>query len=182
MFNELYEVWLRESETSKLQKLKPDFYRHLGEYFRSLRREVEEADEKSLKGRLRLRELEKAEALASDLLKLRLKKIFNLLEEAEKPPEALNLAEEEVAVYSRVKEAFQAAEALREAVLSGVEEKPEEKLVLVRFLKEASARVDSNLKTYGPFKEEDVAYLPQELAEGLIRHGIAVRIQAGSHA
>jgi DNA replication factor GINS len=177
MFNELYEAWLRESETSKLQKLKPDFYRHLGEYFRGLRREVEEADEKSLKGRLKLRELEKAEALAYDLLKLRLKKIFSLFQEVEKPPEALNLAEEEVAVYSKVKEAFQAAEALKEAAISGVEKKPEEKLVLVRFLKEAPALVDSNLKTYGPFKAEDVAYLPQELAEGLIRHNIAKKVK-----
>lgn len=178
MFSELYEAWLRESENAELQRLNTDFYKRLSEYFRSLRKEVEGIDEKSLKGRLKIRELEKVEALASDLLKLRFRKIFSLFQDVEKPPEALNLTGEELAIYGKVREAFQAAEALRKAVISGVEEKPpEEKPVLVRFLKDAPALVDSNLKTYGPFKAEDVAYLPRELAEGLIRHNIAKKVK-----
>ena len=176
MFEELYEAWLRESENAELQKLNHEFYKRLTEYLGRLRREAEEADRKSLAGRLKVRELEKAQVLASDLLRLRFKKIFSLLEAEGKPPAELNLAEEEVAIYGGVKEALQAAETLREIVLSGVE-REEEKLVLVRFLKDTPALVDSNLKTYGPFKSEDVAYLPRELAEGLIRHNIAKRVK-----
>lgn len=176
MFQELYEAWLRETENPELQKLKPEFYKRLAQYFRSLRRELREVDEKSLRGRLKLQEFEKAEALASDLLKLRFEKIFSLLRSG-KLPESLNLAEEEVSIYGKVKEALEKAEALREYVFSGVEREEGDRLILVRFLKDAPALVDSNLKTYGPFKREDVAYLPKELAEGLIRHNIAKRVK-----
>jgi len=174
LFDELYEAWLQENENPELQKLRDDFYRRLSSYLKSL--EAGEADEKSLKGRLKARELEWAKKLALDLLKLRFEKILRFsLGESSK---ALNATQEEFSFYNRLKEASKAAEEFFEEVISGRLGEPEEKLVLVRFLKDAPALVDSNLKSYGPFKAEDVAYLPRELAEGLIRHNIAKRVKA----
>jgi len=176
LFNELYEAWLQENENPELQRLTENFYLRLSQYIKSLEEEARGLDEKSLKGRLKARELEWAKKLAQDLLKLRFQKIFSL-SRLEGPPEALNMTEEELAIYNHVREAAKAAEALLEKVVSGISQ-AEEKMVLVRFLKDAPALVDSNLKTYGPFKAEDVAYLPKELAEGLIRHNIAKRVKA----
>ena len=61
--------------------------------------------------------------------------------------------------------------------LKGVrgEEKPR-RILLVRFMQAIPAIVGPNAKTYGPFKAEDVASLPIENAESLIKRGIAVKV------
>jgi len=67
----------------------------------------------------------------------------------------------------------------------GVEKKAEAKpvepskpseLVLVRFLQDVPPIVGVDLKTYGPFRKEDVANLPKENAEALIKQGLAKAI------
>jgi len=55
--------------------------------------------------------------------------------------------------------------------------KPSE-LVLVRFLQDVPPIVGVDLKTYGPFKKEDVANLPRENAEALVKQGLAKRVGA----
>ena len=56
------------------------------------------------------------------------------------------------------------------------EEKPK-KLQLVRFLKEIPAIVGADMKTYGPFKPEDIATLPSENARVLIKRAAAIEIE-----
>ncbi|MEM3104434.1 MAG: hypothetical protein QXD69_02895, partial [Candidatus Bathyarchaeia archaeon] len=51
------------------------------------------------------------------------------------------------------------------------------RIVLVRFLKESPAIVGVDLKTYGPFKPEDIAYIPEENAEILEKRGLATRVK-----
>jgi len=64
----------------------------------------------------------------------------------------------------------------------GVEKKAEAKpvepsvtseRVLVRFLQDISSFVGVDLESYGPFKREDIANLPRENAEALIKQGLA---------
>ncbi len=52
--------------------------------------------------------------------------------------------------------------------------------VLVRFLKDIPSIVGVDLKAHGPFLKEDIASLPWENAESLVRQGTAVEIQAAS--
>ena len=49
--------------------------------------------------------------------------------------------------------------------------------MVVRFLKDVPSIVGVDLKTYGPFKSEDVASLPIENARVLIRQGLAVEVE-----
>jgi DNA replication factor GINS len=58
----------------------------------------------------------------------------------------------------------------------GCEFGKKKKGIVLRFLKDAPSIVGSNLKTYGPFKAEDVASLPVENAEILIQRGLAKKI------
>jgi DNA replication factor GINS len=52
------------------------------------------------------------------------------------------------------------------------------KKTMVRFLQNIPAIVGANAQVYGPFKTEDVATLPEENAESLIKRGIALRVEA----
>ena len=60
--------------------------------------------------------------------------------------------------------------------------KPEKKTkgMVVRFLQEIPAIVGSDMKTYGPFKPEDIATLPVENAKALIKQGVAEEVEAKS--
>jgi DNA replication factor GINS len=49
--------------------------------------------------------------------------------------------------------------------------------VILRFLKEIPAIVGADMKTYGPFKPEDIASLPVENAKVLIKQGVAVEVE-----
>lgn len=70
--------------------------------------------------------------------------------------------------------------------LQGIEPSnlPERKKVnlLLRFVKDMPSIIGVDLKTHGPFKEEDVAILPYENAESLIRQGTAVEIRTSPTA
>ena len=46
---------------------------------------------------------------------------------------------------------------------------PENSIKLIRFLQEIPQFVGTDLSTYGPFDKEDIANLPSEIAELLIK-------------
>jgi DNA replication initiation complex subunit (GINS family) len=48
---------------------------------------------------------------------------------------------------------------------------------VVRFLKAVPAIIGIDMKTYGPFQQEDVVAIPVENAENLIRRGIAKEVE-----
>jgi DNA replication factor GINS len=47
----------------------------------------------------------------------------------------------------------------------------------IRFLRAVPAIIGIDMKTYGPFKAEDLASMPVENAENLIRRGIAKEVE-----
>ena len=73
-----------------------------------------------------------------------------------------------------VKNLFEGKET--ETALKPKEEKLER--ILVRFTREMPAIMGTDMKSYGPFKAEDIATLPLQNAEALLRQGVAIRIEA----
>jgi DNA replication factor GINS len=61
--------------------------------------------------------------------------------------------------------------------LPGMKSKKKAKGMVVRFLKEVPEIVGADMKTYGPFKAEDVATLPVENAKALIKQEVAVEVE-----
>ncbi|HZY47710.1 MAG TPA: hypothetical protein VFE96_07945, partial [Candidatus Bathyarchaeia archaeon] len=72
----------------------------------------------------------------------------------------------------------------KEDTVQGVEpsNSPEEKKdrLLLRFIRDMPSIIGVDLKTHGPFLKEDIAVLPFENAESLIRQGMAVEITHSS--
>jgi DNA replication factor GINS len=181
MYNELYEAWKKEKENKELQTFSRDFYSRLTDYVKSLREESRMLDRKALKARLMLRELENVKKLTKELVQLRYKKTLNETITGKVVPGDV-LTEEEEGLHKAILPLAESYKAFLKDILRGHsspvkrEEKP--KRMLLRFLQDIPAVIGSDMRTYGPFKAEDIATLPIENARIFLEKGIAVEVEA----
>jgi DNA replication factor GINS len=92
------------------------------------------------------------------------------------------LTREEEKLLGEVSPSIESHQALLKGILSGrsprIEVEDKAKAIILRFLEVIPAIVGADMKTYGPFKPEDIASLPVENARILIKQGVAVEIEA----
>ena len=86
MYEELYEVWKQELESTKLTKLASDFYLELADYFKRLAVEDRMLDRRSVKAMLLRKEMQNAKRMVQDLTNERYRKITFLTSKGEKVP------------------------------------------------------------------------------------------------
>jgi DNA replication initiation complex subunit (GINS family) len=134
-------------------------------------------DQRSLKAILLDEETRRMERLVVELIDRRLSKIWQMSQtDAQVPTHASEKwAQEELSNLSRHYRKF------KEDTVQGIEpsnfpEKKKDRLLL-RFVKDMPSIIGVDLKTHGPFLREDIAILPYENAESLIRQGTAVEIR-----
>lgn len=179
MYNELFDAWRKEMENPELQPLPKDFYTRLADYVRRIREERRMIDEESLRGKLLQVEEENVKRMIRDLVMTRHKKIFQLIERDEIIPLA-SLTEEEESLYSSLIVNKKAIENLLSDILLGQKPKIRQSkpkgFIIVRILKEIPQIIGVDMRTYGPFKPEDIAVLPEENARLLIKQEVAVEV------
>lgn len=182
MYDEVYDAWKKEQESVELQPLAKDFYARLAGYVKKIREETKMLDEKTAKARLIKHELRNARRLIKALVRLRFEKIFHAATAGE-TVSAEALTEDEEKLCSRVAPLAESYQEFLKGVLIGRLQRAEEeskekpKRVLVRFLKDMPAIIGADMKTYGPFKTEDVGTVPAENAAVLIKQGIAAKVE-----
>lgn len=179
VYHVVYESWKAENSTSELTKLPENFYHIVVEYLRKAKEEIRMIDLKTLKASLLKIELENVKQMIRELAKLRCMKITQIWLNSEKVPSGFLTAEEEKIFkyesnFAREYQHFIERIIQRQTLEQEFEQKW--KSVVLRFLKDAPAIVGLNLKTYGPFKAEDIASLPAENAEILIQKGLAEKV------
>ncbi|MCX8175670.1 MAG: hypothetical protein N3E48_00355 [Candidatus Bathyarchaeota archaeon] len=177
MYRKIYEAWKNEVEDGKLQPLPENFYQDFSAYIKNLREEIKGLDEKSLKYKLKQLEVEKSSELLNLLIDLRLKKIVKLLFEERGEMDHSLLTLEEKSFYEQLNQGFKF---YRKLVKNSVEGKTlkstynikvKKANVVLRILSDIPALVGSDMKTYGPFKVEDVIAIPLQNIEKLVKHG-----------
>jgi len=179
MYDELYKAWKREKENADLQPLSKDFYIRLMEYVRKIREESRMLDEKTTRARLLMQESENVRQMVKELMVLRHEKAINKVFAGGVVPSE-GLTQEERKLVQEVAPSFESFQVLLRDILGGrlpqdkSREKP--KKHVLRFLKEVPAIIGADLKTYGPFKPEDVASLPAENAKILTKQGVAAEV------
>ncbi len=182
MYSKLYSTWRREKLESKdLQLLEPNFYGEISQYVKKMREELRMLDEKALKYKLLSVELERAQRLVTSVIDTRYGKLIGaILESKNVLPN--HLASEEVEMYKRMLEASEQHENLKKRILEGRNAESTvntglgfEK-ILVRFMAKIPVVVGVDMRSYGPFEPEDVATLPRENAEALVRQKVAIKI------
>jgi DNA replication factor GINS len=181
MYEELYEAWKKEKADVEIQALSRDFYLRLSGYMKRIREESRLLDEKTIKARLMQQELKNATKMVNDLFQLRfgktLKKVFseNILIRK-------SLTVEEEKLYEDFLLLVESCQDLLKSVIRGKIDSYEKKegagKLLVKFTQKVPAIVGSDIKTYGPFKAEDVVNLPVENARILIKKGVAVEVES----
>lgn len=181
MYDKIYSCWQKEKETFELTKLPDNFYHEIAEYLRKIKEEMRMIDQKTLKASLLKREMEHVKRATQELANLRYKKLARKLVKGETIPLDYLTTEEREALknfsnFAKVYQSFVNGITNRQIINLKHESKQECKIVVLRFLGDIPAIVGLDLKTYGPFKTEDIASLPVENAEMLVKRGLAQRI------
>ena len=198
----LYDSWRREKQRQEIQPLPEGFFNSMATYVTQLREQSRTTDKTTVKGKLIEKERNHVDRMLQGLNRLRLHKLVSA-ELNGVPVEPLNLTAEEkrlqvelrrliAAHIQGMKQIIQGREPKFEASLidnlpqvtpypqppsSQRTEKGEEVLKVVRFTQPLPAIIGIDMKTYGPFKAEDVASLPTQNADNLIRKGIAKLVE-----
>lgn len=179
MYNALYEAWKKEVQDNEPQQLPIDFYPGIADYLKKLREESRMLDKRTVKAYLLRKEIQNVKRMVRQLIKTRYRKIVGKgAKGAEVDREALTVEEKEMyrkSLLSAERVSDFIAEVLHGRIpQSSVE--PVRGRTAVRLLKDVPAIVGSDMKTYGPFKAEDVGSIPVENAKILIKQGLAEKV------
>jgi len=184
VYNRLYNSWRKERlESKELQPLDPSFFRELSQYIKKMHEELRMLDEKTLKYRLLSTELEKTRQLTSSVIDARFQKLIGILLENRSIHQE-HFTDEEAELFRRVLRVFEQHESFKKRVLEGksidstVNATQERGKTLVRFTASVPKIVGIDMRAYGPFDPEDIATLPRENAESLVRQKVAIKIEA----
>ena len=184
MYSELYAAWQREIDDPALQPLPADFYARVSEYIRRIKEETRMLDKKALKATLLEQELKNVRRIVKQLTAMRYKKIVKFVNENQKLPSDV-LTAEETQLSQRYLPFVEGYRAFAKTLLQGqpqkinVEKTAEipHKRVTLRFVKPVPAVIGGDMKIYGPFAPEDVASVPVENANLLVKQGFAVVVE-----
>jgi DNA replication factor GINS len=191
VYNELFNAWKAEVSDSALGSLPSDFYVKINAYLSKIKEDNKILDKKSLKVTLLEHEKQHVNQMLEELLRLRYEKLMKVITENQKVPSA-SMATEEVKLCENFLSFSSAYQKFTKSLLLGESSQittvasaatygansdvSTPKRVALRFSKNVPAVTGFDMKTYGPFKAEDVASLPAENAKMLIKQGLAVQI------
>jgi len=191
MYNELYAAWQREIDNPKLGGLPQDFYGKIADYLRRIKEEDKVFDKKSIKINLLEHESLNVERMLEELLGARYRKIVKTITKSQKVPSELLTVEEAkmcetFADFTKIYRKF-ADNLIRgqidESTKAVTKVEPNLEVTLthkrstIRFLKNIPAIMGADMKSYGPFVAEDVASLPPQNAQILVKQGLAVLVE-----
>ncbi|MFA5868813.1 MAG: hypothetical protein WC941_03855 [Candidatus Bathyarchaeia archaeon] len=198
-YRTLYDAWRRERQRPDIQPLPEGFRQAMAGYITQLREQNRAAEKTSVRGKLIEKEREHAEKMLQDINHLRLTKLVTS-ELNGAPMEPLNLTAEEKRLQVEMRRLLAAhTQGLKQALQTrepAVEAPPvvtpppipqsqppqphdmtDKGFKVVRLTQPLPAIMGVDMKTYGPFKAEDVASLPAQNADNLIRKGIAKLVE-----
>jgi len=184
MYDELYKAWAQEKETKEIQVLPKDFYVKLADYIKRMKDESRMLDDKTVRAKLLRREFTNVKRMAKQLVQLRYEKALRKAMAGEVIAKEAFTREEEK-LLGEVAPSLESFQALLKDILGGrsprVEVKEKPKTMILRFVQEIPAIIGADMKTYGPFKPEDIASLPIENARILIKQGVAIEVETKKH-
>ena len=176
VYDELEQAWKRELNNSELQPMRQGLLNDLKSYIRRLREAERNIDAKSLKSNIIEEELSRIQQLLTQLLDRRAEKLTS----GSDPAQLRNLDNSERLLNQSVSRLFLDYEQMKQDIFQGRDPSTpnhdDKELVMVRFSRDVPSIIGVDLKAHGPFRREDVANLPSENAESLVRQGAAAKV------
>ncbi len=180
MYDDLYNAWRRELENVELERLPPDFYMKIADYLKRLKEESRMLDKRTMKASLLEGEMRNVRRMLRELIQLRYIKLVRRTSGGQKVSSEL-LTVEEGKIRGGILPLAEAYQRFVKGLLQGhvakVEIEKAHKRAVLRFSKDVPAIIGADMKTYGPFKVEDVASVPVENAKVLVKQGLAQIIE-----
>ncbi len=194
-YRSLEEAWSQEKKAKELLNIPDDLLHEMKDYVATLNKTP--TDENTLAGQLLRTEKLYANQMIKDLTELRLRKIVTL-EVNNQPIDAQAMTPEEQKLHSNIRQllsGYRQGADLPDITPIAAPPKPEApkprktqrakpapkpvikpdevQMILVRFLQPLPAIMGIDMKAYGPFQPEELATIPVQNAENLIKRGIA---------
>jgi DNA replication factor GINS len=192
MYNELYSAWQREIDDPTLGGLPLDFYAKISQYLKHIKEEDKVLDKKSVKTSLLEHESANVERMLKELLGTRYQKIIKTVTKTQKLPIEL-LTVEETRMCETFTDFTKLYHKFTDDLMQGQLNVEPIKVVIktennsastqphkrstIRFLKNIPAIMGADMKSYGPFVAEDVASLPPQNAQILVKQGLGVLVE-----
>ena len=137
-------------------------------------------DRRTVKANMLRKEMQNMRRMVRELMWTRHRKILNKAAKGEEVShEALTVEEEQI--YRKISSLDETVSNFAAETLQGHELRTTVDLrrrrTTIRLLKDVPAIVGADMKTYGPFKTEDVASLPVENVKILVRQNLAEKIE-----
>jgi len=172
-YSEIYELLRKDKYSEQLQKLPTEFFKEISDYF------VEKGKTSSKEGifsdtvKKTKKELENAMTMFKDLMTKRQEKIVKLAMVAAKTGiskrDVENMLDHERELFDQVAKSIEDFDKSILNMANGESKEKDLKNRIVRFKQDVSefAGIDGNV--LGPFKEGEIANIPKEIAEILLR-------------
>ncbi len=179
MYESLFEYWKQERASNKLLSLRETFMQRLRTYIEQLTSEMRSEDLSELHRLLIEAELSNLRFILNSLLRHRIKKILAIVLQSETIDHSL-LTRQEQRFVEKITRSLRSVMMLEDELFAPMESESSSSLTLVRFLEDYPQIVGVDLKTFGPFRADDLAVLPLENARGLIRRNGAEPVVIGA--
>ena len=179
MYESLFEYWKQERASDKLLSLRETFMQNLRTYIEQLITEIRSEDMSELHRLLLEAELSNLRFILNSLLQHRIKKILATVLTSETIDHSL-LTRQEQRFVEQITRSLRSVMMLEEDLFAPMEADSSSSLTLVRFLEDYPQIAGVDLKTYGPFRADDLAVLPLENARGIIRRNGAEPVVIGA--
>lgn len=178
MYNALLERWQAERDSTVLLPLRDSFLQNLRDYIEQVLNRLRSEDLPSLQRQLLEAELTNLRFMMENLLRMRVKKILETLAESEVNYDLLTRQEQRFVeqISRNLRSVFMPVEDL----FSPLDPESSSRVLLIRFLEDHPQLVGVDLRTYGPFKADDLATLPLENAKVIIRRNLAEPVSVGA--
>lgn len=170
----VFEIFEEERRNEQLSRIPQTLYKDVANYIKNTHNGSNN-NGKSVVSRITAQEREMLAGMASRILEIRIRKILNGLAEFDTPnltPEEKYIVEPLVASIKRLAKVGKAIGYGRCAYLETITEKTGPRYTAVRFLKQAPATMGTDIVRYGPFRKEDITFLPVENVRALLKQGI----------
>jgi DNA replication initiation complex subunit (GINS family) len=182
-YSELYEVLRKEKYSEQLQHLPSEFFSNVAEYLEDKKKMTQKESDSFSDAVVKIKkQYENAIAIIKELIMKREKKIVNLALVAAKTGvskrDIENMLENEKELFETITKKIEETEKQFNDMIEHGENKKDLKNQLIRFTQDTSEITDLEGNRLGPFKESDVANLPSEISEVLIKAGQAVLIES----
>ncbi len=176
-YEEIYQKWIKEWNTKKIQPITDEFCTKIDEHFSQSQASKLYEDLTTFEKTLFEIKHKRLDFLIKDFFTLRMKKIVrNIVERADIDLKSLTKIEDRMC--SNLREAIDTYLSL--VFLENQQKEEDEKYhrkKIIRILEQVDSFVGTDLMVYGPFSPEDICVLPNENAKALIDRNVAVAIE-----